>query len=196
MQNMQKNTQKLPKEVRKFLQDAILKVRANAKTYSCLDDTYRKATYAEVIDDSAAFARAFEEHVDARVNYGAYQVALQNPWNPDQYIKIVRSPEYVCSKDTDYLMELGMNHWEELPVVRCFCMDKVLGHDVYIVEKCDYTWTDVSDEDWDVVESMVETLEEFTGMQVNDTHGQNIMQTKDGRWVIIDCMFTEYMFSS
>ena len=187
--------QKLPKEIREFLQDAILQVRANAKTYYWEDGTYRQATYAEVIDDSAAFARAFEEHVDARVNYGAYQVALQNPWNPDQYIKIVRSPEYVCSKDTDYLMELGMNHWEELPVVRCFCMDKVLGHDVYIVEKCDYTWTDVSDEDWDVVESMVETLEEFTGMQVSDTHGQNIMQTKDGRWVIIDCMFKEYMFS-
>ena len=191
MQNMQK----LSKEVREFLQDAILKVRANAKTYYREDDTYRQATYAEVIDDSAAFARAFEEHIDARVNYGAYQVALQNPWNPDQYIKIVRNPEYGCSKDTDYLMELGLHHWEELPVVRCFCMDKVLGHDVYIVEKCDYTWTDVSDEDWDVVESMVETLEEFTGMQVSDTHGQNIMQTKDGRWVIIDCMFKEYMFS-
>ena len=69
MQNMQ-NTQKLPKEVRKFLQDAILKVRANAKTYYWEDDTYRQSTYEEVIDDSKAFARAFKEHVDARANYG------------------------------------------------------------------------------------------------------------------------------
>ena len=186
--------QKLPKEIREFLQDAILKVRANAQKYNWEDATCRHATYAEVIDDSQAFALAFEEHVDARVNYGAYQVALQNPWNHDQYIKIVRNPKYGCSGDTDYLMELGMYHWKELPVVRCFCMDKVLGHDVYIVEKCDYTWADVSEEDWDIVESMVETLEEFTGMRVSDTHGNNIMRTKSGRWVIIDCMFNDYMF--
>ena len=154
--------QKLSKEIREFLQDAILKVRANAQIFNW-EDEVTKPTYEELITDALTFATAFEEHVDTGVNYGAYQVALQNPWNPDQYIKIVRNPATMSSNDTDYLMELGMYHWEELPVVRCFCMDKVLGHDVYIVEKCDYTLDDVPEEDWDIVESMVETLEEFTG---------------------------------
>ena len=99
-------------------------------------------------------------------------------------------------------MDLGLCSWQQLPVVRCFAMETVLGHDVYIVERCTKTLWEHNHMDMDdldpldpVDDYIKDTMEQAIGAEVSDLHESNIMQTKDGRWVIIDCMFHEYLFS-
>ena len=69
-------------------------------------------------------------------------------------------------------------------------METVLGHDVYIVERCTQTlWQhNYTEMHIDPVGDYIkDTLEQAIGAEVSDLHENNIMQTKDGRWVIIDC---------
>lgn len=187
-------------ELRKLIQDAILQARAELMMYDLSIEARRKAAIHELEYCTDSFATSVLKVLcnstgDSNVQYGAYQVGFVNPYNEDQFIKIVRnnSEDNPDVRSTRKLMELGLYSWKCLPVVRCFAMETVLGHDVYIVERCTKTlWQYNCDEmDTDQVHDIQDTLEEAIDAEVSDLHENNIMLTKDGRWVIIDCFINE-----
>ena len=186
-------------ELRKLIQDAILQARAELMWYDCGKNAPRKAAIHELsycIDSfiGSVIKVLCKSTGDSNVQAGAFQVGFVNPYNEDQFIKIVRnnSEDSPDARSTRKLMELGLCSWQWLPVVRCFAMESVLGHDVYIVERCTRTlwqhnyYTEM-DSLGSVSDYIKDTLEEAIGAEVSDLHENNIMQTKDGRWVIIDC---------
>ena len=184
-------------ELRKLIQDAILQARAELMIYDLGIRARRKAAIHELEHCCDSFATSVLKVLckstgDSNVQSGAFQVGFINPYNEDQFIKIVRnnSEDSHDARSTRKLMELGLRSWQWLPVVRCFAMETVLGHDVYIVERCTQTlWEhNFTEMDIDPVGNYIkDTLEEAIGAEVSDLHENNIMQTKDGRWVIIDC---------
>ena len=188
-------------ELRKLVQDAILQARAELTCYdwSVPGEGRRKAAIHELeyCTDSfiASVAKVlYKSTGEGNVQAGAFQVGFINPYNEDQFIKIVRNNSEDCAdiRSTRKLMELGLRSWQQLPVVRCFAMETVLGHDVYIVERCTQTLWEHSFTEMDVDpvgDYIKDTIEEAIGAEVSDLHQNNIMQTKDGRWVIIDCLF-------
>ena len=186
-------------ELRKLIQDAILQARAELMIYDVRIPGRRKAAIHELEYCTDSFHTSVLKVLckstgDSNVQAGAFQVGFVNPYNEDQFIKIVRnnSEDSNDARSTRKLMELGLCSWQRLPVVRCFAMETVLGHDVYIVERCTQTlWEwNLTEMDIDPVGNYIkDTLEQAIGAEVFDLHENNIMQTKDGRWVIIDCMF-------
>ena len=184
-------------ELRKLIQDAILQARAELTCYDCGIQARRKAAIHELENCIDSFIESvirvlYKSTGESNVQAGAFQVGFINPYNEDQFIKIVRnnSEDSHDARSTRKLMELGLCSWQRLPVVRCFAMETVLGHDVYIVERCTQTlWEhNCTEMDIDPVGDYIkDTLEEAIGTEVSDLHENNIMQTKDGRWVIIDC---------
>ena len=185
-------------ELRKLIQDAILQARAELMVYDLSIPGHRKAAIHELEYCTDSFATSVLKVLckstgDSNVQAGSFQVGFVNPYNEDQFIKIVRnnSEDSHDARSTRKLMELGLCSWQRLPVVRCFAMETVLGHDVYIVERCTQTlWQhNCTGMDIDPVGDYIkDTLEEAIGAEVSDLHENNIMQTKDGRWVIIDCL--------
>ena len=188
-------------ELRKLIQDAILQARAELTFYDWTIPGRRKAAIHELEYCTDSFIESVLKVLckstgDSNVQAGAFQVGFVNPYNEDQFIKIVRnnSEDSHDARSTRKLMELGLCSWQRLPVVRCFAMETVLGHDVYIVERCTQTlWEhNCTEMDIDPVGDYIkDTLEQAIGAEVSDLHENNIMQTKDGRWVIIDC-FIDY----
>lgn len=186
-------------ELRKLIQDAILQARAELMCYDCGIPGSRKAAIHELERCCDSFIESvlkvlYKSMGDSNVQAGTFQVGFVNPYNEDQFIKIVRNnSEDSCDvRSTRKLMRLGLRSWQWLPVVRCFAMETVLGHDVYIVERCTQTlWEhNYTEMDIDPVgDHIKDTLEKAIGAEVSDLHGHNIMRTKDGRWVIIDCFF-------
>ena len=185
-------------ELRKLIQDAILQARAELMCYDWATKARRKAAIDELDYCRDSFAASVLKVIckstgDNNVQSGAFQVGFVNPYNEDQFIKIVRnnSEDSADARSTRKLMELGLRSWRWLPVVRCFAMETVLGHDVYIVERCTQTLWEHNDTEMDdldpVSDYIKDTLEQEIGAEVSDLHDNNIMQTKDGRWVIIDC---------
>ena len=184
-------------ELRKLIQDAILQARAELMIYDLSIPGRRKAAIHELEYCSESFVTSVLKVLckstgDSNVQAGAFQVGFVNPYNEDQFIKIVRnnSGDGRDVRSTRKLMELGLCSWQRLPVVRCFAMETVLGHDVYIVEHCTQTlWQhNCTEMDIDSVRDYIkDTLEQAIDAEVSDLHENNIMQTKDGRWVIIDC---------
>ena len=187
-------------ELRKLIQDAILQARAELMIYDWSIQARRKAAIHELKYCSVSFIESitkvlYKRTGESNVQAGCFQVGFVNPYNEDQFIKIVRnnSEDSSDARSTRKLMELGLSSWRSLPVVRCFAMETVLGHDVYIVERCTQTlWQhNFTEMDIDPVGDYIkDTLEEAIGAEVSDLHKNNIMQTKDGRWVIIDCLIT------
>ena len=184
-------------ELRKLIQDAILQARAEL-TYDWINQKRRKAAIHELRHCCNSFITSvlkvlYKSTGDSNVQAGAFQVGFVNPYNEDQFIKIVRdsSEDSPVTRSTRKLMELGLCSWQWLPVVRCFAMETVLGHDVYIVERCTQTlWQHncTKMDSLDPVRDYIkDTMEQAIGAEVSDLHESNIMQTKDGRWVIIDC---------
>ena len=188
-------------ELRKLIQDAILQARAELMIYDLRIQGRRKAAINELEYCCDSFVTSVLKVLckstgDSNVQAGAFQVGFINPYNEDQFIKIVRnnSEDSHDVRSTRKLMELGLRSWRWLPVVRCFAMETVLGHDVYIVERCTQTlWEhNFTEMDIDPVGDYIkDTLEQEIGAEVLDLHEHNIMQTKDGRWVIIDCFINE-----
>ena len=185
-------------ELRKLIQDAILQARAELMLYDLCIQARRKAAIYELEYCTDSFLESvikvlYKSTGDSNVKAGAFQVGFVNPYNEDQFIKIVRnnSEDSPDVRSTRKLMELGLCSWQWLPVVRCFAMETVLGHDVYIVERCTQTLFEYADDDTEMEDYIKETLEQAIGAEVNDLHMNNIMLTKDGRWVIIDC-FIDY----
>lgn len=185
-------------ELRKLIQDAILQARAELMCYDWSIQARRKAAIHELEHCCDSFVTSvlkvlYKSTGENNVQAGAFQVGFVNPYNEDQFIKIVRNnSEYSPDvRSTRKLMELGLRSWQWLPVVRCFAMETVLGHDVYIVERCTQTLWQHNCTEMDnlgpVSDCIQGTLEEAIGAEVSDLHENNIMQTKDGRWVIIDC---------
>lgn len=185
-------------ELRKLIQDAILQARAELMCYDwSIQGGRRKAAIHELEHCTDSFIASvskvlYKSTGESNVQAGAFQVGFINPYNEDQFIKIVRNNPEDCpdARSTRKLMGLGLRSWQCLPVVRCFAMETVLGHDVYIVERCTQTlWQhNCTEMDIDPVGDYIkDTLEEAIGAEVSDLHENNIMQTKDGRWVIIDC---------
>ena len=186
-------------ELRKLIQDAILQARAELMIYDRGIKARRKAAIHELEYCCDSFVESvikvlYKSTGDSNVQAGAFQVGFVNPYNNDQFIKIVRnnSEDSYDVRCTRKLMELGLCSWQQLPVVRCFAMDTVLGHDVYIVERCTKTlwqYNYTATEDLDPVDDYIkDTLEQAIGADVSDLHESNIMQTKDGRWVVIHCL--------
>ena len=185
-------------ELRKLIQDAILQARAELMCYDLSTKARRKAAIHEIRYCCDSFIASiirvlYKSTGEGAVQAGAFQVGFVNPYNEDQFIKIVRdsSEDSHDTRSTRKLMELGLCSWQWLPVVRCFAMETVLGHDVYIVERCTQTlWqhncTTLDDLD-PVSDYIKDTLEQALDAEVSDLHEDNIMQTKDGRWVIVDC---------
>lgn len=185
-------------ELRKLIQDAILQARAELMLYDLCTQARRKAAIHELEYCRDSFLESvikvlYKSTGESNVQAGAFQVGFVNPYNEDQFIKIVRnnSEDSPDVRSTRKLMELGLCSWQWLPVVRCFAMETVLGHDVYIVERCTQTLFEYADDDTEMEDYIKETLEQAIDAEVNDLHTNNIMQTKDGRWVIIDC-FIDY----
>ena len=181
-------------ELRKLIQDAILQARAELMYYDWSIQARRKAAIHELEYCTDSFIESvikalYKSTGDSNVQAGAFQVGFINPYNEDQFIKIVRnnSEDSPDVRSTRKLMKLGLCSWQQLPVVRCFAMETVLGHDVYIVERCTQTLFEYADDDTEMEDYIKETLERAIDAEVNDLHTNNIMQTKDGRWVIIDC---------
>ena len=184
-------------ELRKLIQDAILQARAELMFYDWGIQARRKAAIHELEYCGDSFVTSVLKVLckstgDSNVQAGAFQVGFVNPYNEDQFIKIVRNNSEDSSdvRSTRKLMELGLCSWQCLPVVRCFAMETVLGHDVYIVERCTQTlWQhNCTEMEIDPVGDYIkDTMEQAIGAEVSDLHESNIMQTKDGRWVIIDC---------
>ena len=184
-------------ELRKLIQDAILQARAELMCYDWGIQARRKAAIHELSYCTDSFIESvikvlYKSTGERNVQAGCFQVGFVNPYNEDQFIKIVRnsSEDSHEARSTRKLMELGLRSWQWLPVVRCFAMETVLGHDVYIVERCTKTLGqhNCTEMDIDSVSDYIQdTLEEAIGAEVSDLHENNIMQTKDGRWVIIDC---------
>lgn len=185
-------------ELRKLIQDAILQARAELMIYDVRIPGRRKAAIHELRHCTDSFAASVLKVLckstgDSNVKAGAFQVGFVNPYNEDQFIKIVRSSskDTLDVRSTRKLMELGLRSWQWLPVVRCFAMETVLGHDVYIVERCTITlwqhYCTEMDNLGPVSDYIKDTMEQAIGVEVSDLHDNNIMQTKDGRWVIIDC---------
>ena len=189
-------------ELRKLIQDAILQARAELMIYDLDIRERRKAAIHELEYCRDSFVESvikvlYKSTGDSNVQAGVFQVGFVNPYNEDQFIKIVRnsSEDRHDVRSTRKLMELGLCSWQWLPVVRCFAMETVLGHDVYIVERCTQTlWqhncTEMDDFD-QVGDYIQDALEQEIGAEVSDLHMNNIMRTKDGRWVVIDC-FIDY----
>ena len=185
-------------ELRKLIQDAILQARAELMMYDWSIKERRKAAIHELEYCCDSFSTSVLKVLckstgDSNVQAGAFQVGFINPYNEDQFIKIVRnnSEDSHDASSTRKLMELGLHSWQRLPVVRCFAMETVLGHDVYIVERCTQTlWQhNCTEMNIDPVgDHIKDTLEQAIGAEVSDLHESNIMQTKDGRWVVIDCL--------
>lgn len=185
-------------ELRKLIQDAILQARAELMRYDWSIEARRKAAIHELEYCTDSFIESvikvlYKSTGDSNVQAGAYQVGFVNPYNEDQFIKIVRNNSEDCydARSTRKLMELGLCSWRWLPVVRCFAMETVLGHDVYIVERCtktlrEHNYTEMGIDP--VGDYIKDTMEGELGAEVFDLHEDNIMQTKDGRWVIIDCL--------
>ena len=189
-------------ELRKLIQDAILQARAELMCYDSSIPGRRKAAIHELEYCCDSFATSVLKVLckstgDSNVQAGAFQVGFVNPYNEDQFIKIVRnnSEDSHDVRSTRKLMELGLRSWRRLPVVRCFAMETVLGHDVYIVERCTQTLWQHNCTEMDnlgpVGDDIKDTLEQEIGAEVSDLHENNIMQTKDGSWVIIDCFINE-----
>ena len=190
-------------ELRKLIQDAILQARAELMMYDLGIQARRKAAIHELEYCCDSFATSVRKVLckstgDSNVQAGAFQVGFVNPYNEDQFIKIVRNnlEDNNDVRSTRKLMELGLRSWRWLPVVRCFAMETVLGHDVYIVERCTQTLWEHDDDDTEmdidsVGEYIKDTMKQEIGAEVSDLHENNIMQTKDGRWVIIDCFINE-----
>lgn len=185
-------------ELRKLIQDAILQARAELMIYDCRAQGRRKAAIHELEYCTDSFVTSVLKVLckstgDSNIQAGAFQVGFVNPYNEDQFIKIVRnnSEDSPDARSTRKLMELGLCSWRWLPVVRCFAMETVLGHDVYIVERCTQTLWQHNCTEMDSLDPVSDyiknTLEEAIGAEVSDLHESNIMRTKDGRWVIIDC---------
>ena len=186
-------------ELRKLIQDAILQARAELMYYDWSIPGRRKAAIHELEYCCDSFIESvlkvlYKSTGENNVQAGAFQVGFVNPYNEDQFIKIVRnnSEDSSDARSTRKLMELGLRSWKRLPVVRCFAMETVLGHDVYIVERCtqtlwQYNCTEMDNLDPDV-DYIKETMEQEIGAEVFDLHDNNIMLTNDGRWVIIDCL--------
>lgn len=185
-------------ELRKLIQDAILQARAELMLYDWSIPGRRKAAIHEIERCADSFVTSVLKVLckstgDSNVQAGAFQVGFVNPYNEDQFIKIVRNNSEDSSdvRSTRKLMELGLRSWQWLPVVRCFAMETVLGHDVYIVERCTQTLWQHNCTEMDnlgpVSDYIKDTLEQEIGAEVSDLHEYNIMRTKDGRWVIIDC---------
>ena len=184
-------------ELRKLIQDVILQARAELMLYDRGIPGCRKAAIHELEHCIDSFAESvisvlYKSTGESNVQAGAFQVGFVNPYNEDQFIKIVRnnSEDSHDVRSTRKLMELGLRSWRWLPVVRCFAMETVLGHDVYIVERCTQTlwhhnYTKMGIDP--VGDYIKDTLEQAIDAEVSDLHENNIMQTKDGRWVIIDC---------
>ncbi len=185
-------------ELRKLIQDAILQARAELMLYDAYTQEHRKAAIYELEHCVDSFAKSvlkalYKSTGDSDVQAGAFQVGFVNPYNEDQFIKIVRnnSEDSHDARSTRKLMELGLCSWQRFPVVRCFAMETVLGHDVYIVERCTQTlWQhNCTEMDIDPVGDYIQdTMTQAIGAEVSDLHENNIMQTKDGRWVVIDCL--------
>ena len=191
-------------ELRKLIQDAIQQARAELMIYDLHIQARRKAAIHELehcVDSfiSSVSRVLYKSTGDSNVLAGVYQVGFINPYNEDQFIKIVRdsSEDNHATRSTRKLMELGLCSWQRLPVVRCFAMETVLGHDVYIVERCTQTLQQHKDTEMDAlnleVEYIQETMEQATDSEIYDLHENNIMQTKDGRWVVIDCLMDCYL---
>ena len=190
-------------ELRKLIQDAILQARAELMLYDLCTQARRKAAIHELEYCRDSFLESvikvlYKSTGESNVQAGAFQVGFVNPYNEDQFIKIVRnnSEDSPDVRSTRKLMELGLCSWQWLPVVRCFAMETVLGHDVYIVERCTQTlWehncTETEMDSLDLVDYIRDALEQEIGAEVSDLHENNIMRTKDGRWVIIDCFIIE-----
>ena len=188
-------------ELRKLIQDAILQARAELMIYDWGIQARRKAAIHELEYCTDSFATSVLKVLckstgDSNVQAGAFQVGFVNPYNEDQFIKIVRdsSKDSHDARSTRKLMELGLCSWQRLPVVRCFAMETVLGHDVYIVERCTQTLWEHNDTEMDnlgPVGYIRATMKRAINAEVSDLHENNIMQTKDGRWVIIDCFINE-----
>ena len=189
-------------ELRKLIQDAILQARAELMLYDLCTQARRKAAIHELEYCRDSFLESvikvlYKSTGERNVQAGAFQVGFVNPYNEDQFIKIVRnsSEDSHDVRSTRKLMELGLCSWQRLPIVRCFAMETVLGHDVYNVERCTQTLFEYDDDEIDDSDSISdyikETLEQAIDAEVNDLHENNIMLTKDGRWVIIDC-FIDY----
>ena len=185
-------------ELRKLIQDAILQARAELMLYDLGIQARRKAAIHELDYCCDSFATSvlkvlYKSTGESNVRAGCFQVGFINPYNEDQFIKIVRNSSEDCpdARGTRKLMELGLYSWRWLPVVRCFAMETVLGHDVYIVERCTQTLRQHNYTKMDrlnpVGDYIKDTLEQEIGAEVSDLHEDNIMRTKDGRWVIIDC---------
>ena len=184
-------------ELRKLIQDVILQARAELMIYDWNIQARRKAAIHELEYCTDSFIESVSQALykstgDSNVQAGAFQVGFINPYNEDQFIKIVRNNSEDCLdvRSTRKLMELGLCSWQQLPVVRCFAMETVLGHDVYIVERCTQTLWQYNCTEMDIDQvgyHIKDTLEQAIGAEVSDLHENNIMQTKDGRWVIIDC---------
>lgn len=185
-------------ELRKLIQDAILQARAELMYYDLTIQARRKAAIHELEHCMDSFVTSVLKVLckstgDSNVQAGCFQVGFVNPYNEDQFIKIVRnnSEDSPDVRSTRKLMELGLCNWQWLPVVRCFAMETVLGHDVYIVERCTHTLWQHSCTKMNslapVSDYIKDTLEEAIGTEVSDLHEDNIMRTKDGRWVIVDC---------
>ena len=190
-------------ELRKLIQDAILQARAELMIYDWGIQARRKAAIHEIRYCTDSFATSIIKVLckstgDSNVQAGEFQVGFVNPYNEDQFIKIVRSSSGDSRdvRSTRKLMELGLRSWQWLPVVRCFAMETVLGHDVYIVERCTQTlWEHNCTEMGGlnpVGDYLKDTLEQEINAEVYDLHESNIMQTKDGRWVIIDCFIDSF----
>jgi hypothetical protein len=185
-------------ELRKLIQDAILQARAELMIYDWNIPGRRKAAINELEYCGDSFVTSILKVLckstgESNVQAGAFQVGFVNPYNEDQFIKIVRnnSEDSPDVGSTRKLMELGLCSWRWLPVVRCFAMETVLGHDVYIVERCTKTLWQHNCTEMDSLDTVSDyikdTLEQAIGVEVLDLHENNIMRTKDGRWVIIDC---------
>ena len=185
-------------ELRKLIQDAILQARAELMIYDLYIQARRKAAIHELEYCCDSFVASvlkvlYKSTGESNVQAGAFQVGFVNPYNEDQFIKIVRnnSEDSPDVRSTRKLMGLGLRSWQWLPVVRCFAMETVLGHDVYIVERCTQTLWQHNCTEMDnlgpVSDYIKGIMEQAIGAEVSDLHENNIMQTKDGRWVIIDC---------
>ena len=83
-------------ELRKLIQDAILQARAELMLYDLSIEARRKAAIHELERCCDSFAKSVRKVLDkstgdSNVQAGAFQVGFVNPYNEDQFIKIVRN---------------------------------------------------------------------------------------------------------
>ena len=83
-------------ELRKLIQDAILQARAELMMYDWGIKASRKAAIHELEYCTDSFITSvtkvlYKSTGDSNVQAGAFQVGFVNPYNEDQFIKIVRN---------------------------------------------------------------------------------------------------------